>query len=158
MKQILNGVLFDTFLSKRIIEVDTSLGKRTLYATMRGNYFTIENGTEIVPCTKAEALEFVRIYQSRISPIKFSQILNVFFGVNDKVRDPLKNAQKIAECENEILFLTFPGRQFYLVTGEKSEIISETKAIEFIEKIQKSLDDDVFDRIVRNHFATIRTA
>lgn len=157
-KKIVDGVLFDTFQSKRIVEVNANTGKCTLYATMRGNFFSIENGIELVPMTKAEALDFMRIHQSQVNPVRFSQILNHFFGVNDKVHDPLKNSKTIATSEGETLYLTYPGHQFYLVTGEKSSIVSQTEAIAWIEKIQGTLTEEELKKIINNHFVTIRTA
>lgn len=158
MQKIINGVLFDSFTSKRIVEVDANIGKRALYCTMKGNFFSIENGTELVPMTKAEALEFCRIHQNKVNPLRFSQILSVYFGVSDKVHDPLKNAKTIASIEGEALYLTYHGHQFYLVTGQKSAVVSLTEAIAWIEKIQETLTEEELKKIIHNHFVTIRTA
>lgn len=158
MKKIFSGVLYDTYVSKRIIEVDAQIGKRALYATQAGNFFTIENGTELVPMTKAEALEFLRIHQAKVNQLRFNQILSVFFGIGQHQIDPLKRGIKIAEVDGESLVKGQPGGQFYLVTDGASEIVSPTQAIEWLERVQANIPESDFSRIISSHFATIRRA
>jgi len=157
MKKLKNGVLYDSEKARKIIEVEAGIGNRKLYQTiLNKHFFTIENDTEIVPTTKSEALDFMRIHQPQIEPLKFSQILNYYFGVNDKIHDPLKNSQVLATVKNEALYQTYPGRQFYLKTDDTAVILSETQALEWIEENQNEIAN--LDKVLKLYFPILKTA
>ena len=156
MKKIIEGVLFDTQRAQKIIEIEAGIGNRKLYRTLNGNFFTLENDAEIVPATKSESLDFLRIYQPKIDALKFQQILNVYFGINDKIKDPLKNALKVAEASNEVLHLSQPGRQFLLAKNGNIDLLTTAEALAWIEENQNSISD--LDRVLHNYFPLIKKA
>jgi len=157
MKILRNGVLFDTEKARKIIEIEGNIGNRKLYQTiLHKHFFTIENDTELLPMTKQEGVDFLRIHQAQIEPLKFSQILNYYFGVNDKIHDPLANSQVLATVKNEALHQTFPGRQFYLKTDDNAVILSETQALEWVEENQNEIPD--LDKVLKLYFPTIKRA
>lgn len=80
MKKCINSVLYDSTQATMIVDVDAGIGNRKLYISRHKKFFSLENDSEIVPCTKLEALDFLRIYQPKIDALKFKQILNVHFG------------------------------------------------------------------------------
>ena len=99
------------------------------------------------------------IHRDKVEPLRFTQILNVHFGLNEKVHNPLAKALKVAEAEfpkNEVLFCTQPGRQFYLSINEKPVLINQSEALSWIEKNQSDIDN--LDKVLHNYFATIKRA
>jgi len=158
MKKIINSVLFDSEKAQKIIEVEAGIGNRKLYKTVNNNFFTLENDAEIVPMSKQESIDFLRIHQAKIEPKKFQQILNVYFGFNDKIQNPLKNALKVAEApgKNETLHCSQYGRQFFLETIEKVSILSPTDALEWIEENQTSITN--LEKVLHNYFPTLKRA
>ncbi len=97
MKKCINSVLYEGTQATKIVEVDAGIGNRKLYISRHNKFFSLENDSEIVPCTKQEALDFLRIYQPKIDALKFKQILNVHFGLNEQIVNPLKGSLKFAE-------------------------------------------------------------
>lgn len=156
MKKIINGVLYDSEKAQKIIEVEAGIGNRKLYKTVNSNFFTLENDAEIVPMSKQESIDFMRIHQAKIEPKKFQQILNVFFGFNDKIQNPLKNALKIAEASNEVLHLSQPGRQFLLAKNENIDLLTSGEALAWIEENQINITN--LDLVLHNWFPTIKRA
>lgn len=162
MKKIISGVLYDSEKATKLLKIEALIGGRQLFVTMNGNFFTIENGgisDTIVPSKKQEALDFLMIHRDKVEPLRFTQILNVHFGLNEKVHNPLDKAMKIAEAAfpiNEVLFFTSPGRQFYLSKNEKPVLITQGEALNWIEKNQSDIEN--LDKVLRNYFPTIKRA
>jgi len=155
-------VLYDTEKAQKIIEVSALIGGRKLYITINRNFFTIENSgisETIIPSSKQEALDFLMIHRDKVEPLRFTQILNVHFGLNEKVHNPLDKAIKIAEAafpKNEVLFCTQPGRQFYLSKNENPVLITQGEALNWIEKNQNEIQD--LDKVLKIYFPTIKRA
>ena len=158
MKKIINQTFYDSEKSTRIVEVDANLGTRKLFKTINGNFFTLENDGQIVPCSKSEALDFLRIHQPKIEDGKFQQILNVHFGVTGKTRNPLSGALLIADvpAKNEKLHCSLPGRQFVLETTDSVSILSPSDALGWLETNQNHINN--LDRVIRLYFSTIKRA
>lgn len=162
MKKIINSVLFDSEKATKLLNVDALIGGRQLFVTMNGNFFTIENGgisDTIVPSTKQEALDFLMIHRDKVEPLRFTQILNVHFGLNEKVHNPLDKALKVAEAafpKNEVLFCTQPGRQFYLSKNENPVLITQGEALNWVEKNQSDIEN--LEKVLHNYFPTLKRA
>jgi hypothetical protein len=162
MKKIINSVLYDSEKATKLLKIDALIGGRQLFVTMNRNFFTIENGgisDTIVPSTKQEALDFLMINRDKVEPLRFTQILNVHFGLNEKVHNPLDKALKVAEAafpKNEVLFCTQPGRQFYLSINEKPVLINQGEALNWIEKNQSDIEN--LEKVLHNYFPTIKRA
>lgn len=155
MKKIVNGILYDSQFAKKLVEVNNG-NQIALYVTPGHNFFMVE-GTNLFPIEKSEALQFLEKHKDKIIPLKFHNYRQLYFGIY-KNHDPLKNATLILQNSNEALYLTSPGRQLYLVTPQKSEIISETTAVQWLESVQDRIDETIFSRILKNHFPTLRRA
>jgi hypothetical protein len=156
MKKIIEGVLFDTQRAQKIIEVEAGIGNRKMYKTLNGNFFTLENDLELVPMTKQEAIDFLRIHQPKIDALKFKQILAVHFGLNERIVNPLKGSLKVAETSDEVLHLSQPGRQFLLAKNGTFDLLTIGEALEWVEENQNEIPD--LDKVLKLYFPTIKRA
>jgi len=156
MKRIIKQVLYDTERSTLLIEVEALAGNRKLYVTKNGNFFSIEYFQKFVKFSKSEAQDFVLIHQDKFEPAHLKLILSNYFGINE-TRNPLDKALKIAinPLKNESLYLTEPGRQYYLLKNELPQLINESAALDWLEQNQDEIN---IEDILKKYFKTIKIA
>lgn len=164
MLKIVKGAKYDTTTATKILEANGATGKRTLLKTRNGQFFILQKDFEqykILPCTKAEGVEFIEIHSKDLPEKQIRDILKTHFQIKPEPGNivPFGSVEVYADWLRNALYYNSTSGKFYLHPAtDDPKHLTQSEAMHWIEENQDSIPQEKLKKILKLYFPTIKEA